>query len=76
MTILHWVCDSGQLDKAEWIVGHSDVDINQQDDNGMTPLHYAYILSSNELINFLESLKGIDTNIKDNDGMMPKEYQD
>ncbi|KAF8792889.1 Laminin subunit alpha-1 like protein [Argiope bruennichi] len=69
LSLLHWACDRGQTEIAEFLISEG-TDINFQDKDGQTPLHYASSCGHEEVINLLLK-KGAVTNIYDADGLTP-----
>ncbi|CAB4031255.1 acyl- -binding domain-containing 6-like, partial [Paramuricea clavata] len=49
MTLLHWACDKGYQDIVEYLI-KTKCDINSQDSEGQTPLHYAVICEFESII--------------------------
>ncbi|KAF9931264.1 acyl-CoA binding domain-containing protein 6 [Mortierella alpina] len=74
MTLLHWACDRGALDKVKLLAGTANTDVNAQDAEGLTPLHYAYLSGWPVVVEYLKSLPNVDQTIKDNTGMVGEEY--
>lgn len=54
------------------VLEQPECDINYQDSEGQTALHYAIILENEALIEYLVK-KGADVNLADNDGVKPVE---
>ncbi|GJJ68065.1 hypothetical protein EMPS_00411 [Entomortierella parvispora] len=76
MTLLHWACDRGQLDKVKALVEEYHADVNAQDLEGMTPLHYVYMAGWPEVGTYIKSVPGVDLGIADHSGMLAEEYED
>ncbi|CAO3566328.1 unnamed protein product [Mortierella alpina] len=74
MTLLHWACDRGSLDKVKLLVETVNTDVNAQDAEGLTPLHYACLSGWPEVADYLKSLPSVDQTLKDNTGMVGEEY--
>ncbi|KAF9428054.1 hypothetical protein BGZ94_003500 [Podila epigama] len=74
MTMLHWVCDRGNIEKARLLVTVYNANVNAQDLEGSTPLHYAYLSGWPEVGTFLKSVPSIDVSLKANSGMTADEY--
>ncbi|KAF9276243.1 acyl-CoA binding domain-containing protein 6 [Mortierella alpina] len=68
MTLLH------SLDKVKLLVETVNTDVNAQDSEGFTPLHYAYLSGWPEVVAYLKSLPNVDQTLKDNTGMVAEEY--
>ncbi|KAF9211292.1 hypothetical protein BGZ59_008284 [Podila verticillata] len=76
MTMLHWVCDRGNVEKATLLVTEYHADVNAQDADGSTPLHYAYLSGWPQVVAYLRSVPSIDLTIKDSSGMTAEECQE
>lgn len=76
MTLLHWACDRGQLDKVKALVEEYQANVNAQDSEGMTPLHFAYMAGWPEVGEYIKSVPGVDLGIMDHSGMLAVEYED
>ncbi|KAF9303316.1 hypothetical protein BGZ74_004005 [Mortierella antarctica] len=76
MTMLHWVCDRGNVEKAMLLITKYHADVNVQDVDGSTPLHYAYLSGWPQVIAYLRSVPSIDLTIKDSSGMTAEECQE
>ncbi|KAG0215246.1 hypothetical protein BGX28_000465 [Mortierella sp. GBA30] len=74
ITMLHWACDRGSLDKVKLLVETYSADVNAQDTEGSTPLHYACLSGWPDVAAYLKSLASVDQAIKDNSGMTAEEY--
>ena len=71
-------CECGNLEIVKYFIECCDCDINYKNDEGNTPLGYAYYLSHNnsKCLTVIEYLinNGADINSKNNDGQIPSEY--
>ncbi|KAG0042063.1 hypothetical protein BGZ83_000954 [Gryganskiella cystojenkinii] len=76
LTMLHWVCDRGQLDKVKVLVEEYKADVNVQDLEGSTPLHFAYMSGWPEVVTYLKTVPAVDQGIVDHSGMLASEYED
>jgi ankyrin repeat protein len=66
MTLLHWVADRGHIEVARYLLSLK-CDVNAQDLEGNTPLHYAAISGHESMIALLIQ-HGADSNIANSDG--------
>lgn len=66
-TLLHWSCDRGKLNICQYLIINCRADVNVQDDDLLTPLHYAIQCENKEIILLLLK-SGADLEIKDCDG--------
>jgi len=57
---------AGDIEKIKSLIS-GGADVNAKDDNGNAPLHYAVILTNNDVIELLIA-SGADVNIKDDQG--------
>ncbi|KAG0028201.1 hypothetical protein BGZ82_008550 [Podila clonocystis] len=76
MTMLHWVCDRGNVEKATLLITKYHADVNAQDADGSTPLHYAYLSGWPQVIAYLRSVPSIDLTIRDSSDMTAEECQE
>ena len=69
---MHLACKSLQRDLVTLLMDHN-VDINAQDNEGQTPLHYALNSDQKGKSECIEILlqHNLDINVKDNNGMTP-----
>ncbi|XP_015921159.1 acyl-CoA-binding domain-containing protein 6 [Parasteatoda tepidariorum] len=70
LTLLHWACDRGHVEIANYLVSSCGIDVDCQDTDGQTPLHYASSCGHEEVINFLLK-NGASVDIYDVDGLSP-----
>ena len=70
MTLLMWACDRGYMDIVEFLVA-SQADLNKQDADGQTCLHYAVSCEHLNLIKYLLSLKNLNIDLADNENQKP-----
>ncbi|XP_048716274.1 acyl-CoA-binding domain-containing protein 6 isoform X3 [Lepidochelys kempii] len=72
--LLHWACDRGHKELVSVLLQHA-ADVNSQDDEGQTALHYA---SACEFFDIVELLlkSGADPTLLDQEGCLPEEVTD
>ena len=68
-------CDLGHLDIAKFLV-QSGIDLNAQDPDGQTCLHYAVTCEHPDIVEYLVSLKNLRLDVPDNDGLTPLDLAD
>ena len=59
-TILHYACKKGNYDIVSFLINRGELNINDKDKKGNTPYIYALESEKSKLIEYLESLPGID----------------
>lgn len=69
MTGLMWACDRGNLPIVKYLIEDLGADVNKQDGEGQTCLHYAVSCEHIELVKYLTSLPNMNKEISDNDGL-------
>ena len=67
---LHAACFGHKLPYVQYLIEECGIDINSQDQQGMTPLHWATVISGEDIIRYLLS-KGADKTIKNQRGRTP-----
>ena len=70
VTPLHESVRDGEADKALALLQEEGTDVNAQDQNGMTPLHYTATNGEVDLAELLIS-RGADVKIRDDEGNTP-----
>uniref|UniRef100_A0A674JTT1 Acyl-CoA-binding domain-containing protein 6 n=1 Tax=Terrapene triunguis TaxID=2587831 RepID=A0A674JTT1_9SAUR len=72
--LLHWACDRGHKELVSVLLQHA-ANVNSQDDEGQTALHYA---SACEFFDIVELLlkSGADPTLLDQEGCLPEEVTD
>ena len=70
VTPLHEAVRDGQTDTATGLLQEKATDVNAQDENGRTPLHYTATNGESGLAEMLIAA-GADVNIRDDDGNTP-----
>ncbi|OWF50444.1 acyl-CoA-binding domain-containing protein 6-like [Mizuhopecten yessoensis] len=71
MTLLHWACDRGLSDMVDVLI-KLKADINAQDLELQTPLHFAVCCEQEEVVRQLLN-SGANLSLKDSDGLNPVE---
>jgi len=66
MTALHWSCDRGNIEIVKVLL-KSKANINEQDNELQTPLHYATVCEHVDVVKHLLS-EGVDVTLKDDMG--------
>jgi len=75
--LIHWAADRGLLDIVRILAEPGmGLDVNLQDDDGQTALHYACSNGHRDVTEFLLSLDGIDVTLRDSDGITAQETID
>ncbi|XP_052461172.1 acyl-CoA-binding domain-containing protein 6-like [Carassius gibelio] len=69
--LLHWACNPGHKHLVSLLL-QNNADINSQDDEGQTALHYASACEFAEVVE-LHLEAGDDTSIKDQEDSLPEE---
>jgi ankyrin repeat protein len=75
MSLLMWACDRGNLDMVKFLTERG-ADVNLQDNDGQTCLHYAVSCEYQEIIQFLIEESKIDLNLVDSDGQKAQDLTD
>ena len=73
--LLMWACDLEQFEIVEYILtSYSDlININDQDNDGLTCLHYAVCAENTSLVKELLKNKNINVNLVDLEGSKPSD---
>lgn len=69
MTLLHWACDRGHEEVVTYLIKNK-AEVNTQDADGQTPLHYAATCDFLVIVKELLQCGG-DCTITDSDGCRP-----
>jgi acyl-CoA-binding protein len=72
MTLLMWACDRGMFDIVKFFLKYDYLNINAQDQDGQTCLHYAATCEHLDIIKELLE-KNVDVNLVDNEGTKASE---
>ena len=75
MSLLMWACDRGNLELVEYLV-ESGVDVNLQDSDGQSSLHYAASCDHTDIVKFLLKNEKINIDLLDSDGLRASESSD
>jgi ankyrin repeat protein len=67
MWAIHWASDRGLAEMVTCLINYG-ADVNAQDEDLQTPLHYACSVGHTEVIKILLSQDDIDITLKDSDG--------
>ncbi|KAL4461578.1 hypothetical protein ABPG74_016202 [Tetrahymena malaccensis] len=67
---LHWACFLGNENAINYLTSYSEIDINQLDSQGLSPLHLAVISGNAKAVKRL-LLKGANRNLKDKKDQTP-----
>mmetsp|Transcript_24892 Transcript_24892/g.62512 ORF Transcript_24892/g.62512 Transcript_24892/m.62512 type:complete len:110 (-) Transcript_24892:248-577(-) len=70
-TALHWATDGGHLNCVKVLLSHG-CRINEQTEEGDTPLHVAYMFKHKKLIKYLIK-SGADPSLKNDAGQTPEQ---
>lgn len=72
MSLIMWACDRGYTDIVKFLLELGS-DVNLQDSDGQTCLHYAVSCEHSEIVKILINESKIDTTIQDIDGQSAKD---
>ena len=75
MTFLMWACDRGSYEIVKFLVD-SGADINLQDVDGQSCLHYAVSCEHVDIIKFLLQNKNMNRDLEDSDGVVALDSTD
>lgn len=75
MTMAMWACDRGHLEILK-LLSDKGADLNKQDSDGQTALHYSCSNDQVKLVEFLVKNKKVNTKLTDNDGLKATEMTD
>jgi ankyrin repeat protein len=82
---LHYACIRGRINSKYWFLCKLDLfqylvalggseSMTAEDSTGATPLHYASMTSSLEIVKYLAEQEGVNVTAKDNKGRIPLHY--
>ncbi|RNA31286.1 acyl- -binding domain-containing 6 [Brachionus plicatilis] len=72
MSLIMWACDRGLVDMVKFLLKQK-ADVNLQDADGQTCLHYAVSCEHAEIVKILLKESKIDVTIQDSDGLSAKD---
>jgi acyl-CoA-binding protein len=75
MTLMMWACDRGYVHIVEYLMS-KHADLNIQDTDGQTSLHYAVSCEHFDIVKLLLNNKNINVDLMDNDGSKAVELTD
>lgn len=75
MTFLMWACDRGSLEMVQYLVDMK-ADLNMQDTDGQTALHYAASCEHVDIVKFLLKNKDINIDLLDSDELTASQSTD
>lgn len=75
LTLLMWSCDRGHLSIVNFLL-EKGADINIQDNEGQTSLHYAVSCEHKDLVELLLKNKKINIDLTDSDGLKAEQCSD
>lgn len=58
-TLLHFACQLGKLELAQWLVSEHKVNCDLPDKDGKTPLHWAYVNGHMNVVKWLITECGV-----------------
>lgn len=75
MTLLMWACDRGSLPIVKFLVELGS-DLNLQDVDGQSCLHYAVSCEHADIVRFLLQSKSVNRDLQDSDGVVAMDSTD
>ena len=70
MTLLMWACDLGHLEIVKFLV-EAGANVNAQDAEGQTCLHYAVSCENLDVCKYLCQVKALNRSLRDNENARP-----